>query len=255
MRLVVIESPYAGDVAKNLRYLRAAMADCLARGEAPYASHGLYTQPGVLDDRIPDERAKGMRAGFAWGAQADARVVYEDLGVTPGMLAGIERAEKMGQPVERRRIPDWDAGSGFFGNIVDGEAIVPGATVELVAKEKPRYATMLMVTPQVGDRGRVVRLVHHRIEGEPLEEETDPVLAHVLLEGQNHVIGFPRAVLRRLPAREFDNLYNAPIPELRAKLDVKEPPADMPVPTGPSTITFDDDSNPDLDTDPDDGGD
>lgn len=42
MKLVVVESPYAGDVERNLRYLRAAMADCLARGEAPFASHGLY---------------------------------------------------------------------------------------------------------------------------------------------------------------------------------------------------------------------
>ena len=33
---VIIESPYAGDVEKNLRYLRAAMHDCLMRGEAPF---------------------------------------------------------------------------------------------------------------------------------------------------------------------------------------------------------------------------
>lgn len=47
MRLVIIESPFAGDVVRNLRYLRACMRDCLRRGEAPYASHALYTQPGV----------------------------------------------------------------------------------------------------------------------------------------------------------------------------------------------------------------
>lgn len=108
MRLVVIESPYAGDVERNLRYLDAALADCFARGESPFASHGLYTRKGVLDDRIPDERARGIRAGFAWGAKADLVAVYEDLGVTPGMLAGIERAEKRGTPVERRRLPEWD---------------------------------------------------------------------------------------------------------------------------------------------------
>ena len=107
MKLVVIESPYAGDVERNLRYLDAALADCFARGEAPFASHGLYTRKGVLDDRVPDERARGIRAGFAWGQHADLVVVYEDLGVTPGMLAGIERAEKCGQRVERRRVPGW----------------------------------------------------------------------------------------------------------------------------------------------------
>jgi hypothetical protein len=111
MKLVVIESPYAGDVERNLRYLRAAMADCLRRGESPYASHGLLTQPGVLRDDVPDERARGIRAGFAWGEKADIVAVYEDLGVSSGMLAGIERAEKRGTPVERRRVPGWGADS------------------------------------------------------------------------------------------------------------------------------------------------
>lgn len=50
---VIIESPYAGDVDANLTYLRACLRDCLLRGEAPFASHGLYAQPGVLDDAIP----------------------------------------------------------------------------------------------------------------------------------------------------------------------------------------------------------
>lgn len=64
---VVVESPYAGDVERNLRYLRAALRDCLLRGEAPYASHAIYTQPGVLDDDIPSERTRGIHAGLAWG--------------------------------------------------------------------------------------------------------------------------------------------------------------------------------------------
>lgn len=42
MRLVVVESPYAGDVKRNEEYARRAMADCLARGEAPFASHLLW---------------------------------------------------------------------------------------------------------------------------------------------------------------------------------------------------------------------
>jgi hypothetical protein len=55
-RLVIVESPFAGDVAANLSYGRRCMADCLRRGEAPFASHLLYTQPGVLDDSLPEER-------------------------------------------------------------------------------------------------------------------------------------------------------------------------------------------------------
>lgn len=102
MRLVILESPYAGDVERNLSYVRAAMADCLARGDAPYASHALYTQPGVLDDNIPEQRALGIEAGLQWGAKAEATVVYADLGISSGMQKGIGRAHAAGRPVEVR---------------------------------------------------------------------------------------------------------------------------------------------------------
>lgn len=100
--LDISKATYAGDVERNLRYLRACMADCLRRGEAPFASHGLYTQPGVLDDTIPAERRLGIEAGLAWGQKADATVVYEDFGITPGMGIGIDRAHACGRPVEFR---------------------------------------------------------------------------------------------------------------------------------------------------------
>lgn len=108
MHRVVIESPYAADteegVEKNLAYLRACMNDCFKRNEAPFASHGLYTQKGVLNDRIPEERRLGILAGFIWADLADARVVYLDLGMTDGMKKGIRHADKIGQPVEYRRL-------------------------------------------------------------------------------------------------------------------------------------------------------
>lgn len=110
MRLVVIESPFAGDSQtrlRNLTYLRAAMRDCLTRGEAPFASHGLYTQVGVLDDDVPSERSLGISAGFHWGAKADATVVYTDLGMSEGMRAGIANATALGRPVEYRSLADW----------------------------------------------------------------------------------------------------------------------------------------------------
>lgn len=104
MRLVLLESPYAGDVAGNLTYARAAMADCLSRGEAPFASHLLYTQPGVLDDTNPRQRALGIKAGLAWGDRADATVVYTDRGITSGMADGIDRARRAGRTVEYRSL-------------------------------------------------------------------------------------------------------------------------------------------------------
>lgn len=103
-RLVIVESPYAGDVDRNVAYARAALADCLARGEAPFASHLLYTQPGVLDDDVPAERQWGIDAGLAWGSVADATVLYVDLGISRGMEYGIAAAEKAGRPIERREL-------------------------------------------------------------------------------------------------------------------------------------------------------
>jgi hypothetical protein len=49
MKLVIIESPYAGDVEPNVAYAKAAVLDCLSRGEAPYASHLFFTQDGILN--------------------------------------------------------------------------------------------------------------------------------------------------------------------------------------------------------------
>lgn len=109
MKRVIIESPFAGDTETNLRYLRAAMRDCLHRGEAPFASHGLYTQPGVLLDSVQHERELGIVAGFMWRNVAELTVVYQDLGISRGMLLGIEHARAGGQPVEYRSLPEWEA--------------------------------------------------------------------------------------------------------------------------------------------------
>jgi hypothetical protein len=100
--LVVIESPYAGDELRNIAYARRCMLDCLRRGEAPFASHLLYTQ--VLDDTTPEERKTGIEAGFAWGECADMRVVYCDYGISHGMKLGIEAGESFGQTIKYRTI-------------------------------------------------------------------------------------------------------------------------------------------------------
>ena len=104
MRLVIVESPYAGEIEANVAYARAAIRDALSRGEAPIASHLLYTQPGVLRDEIHAERQWGIDAGLAWGKVANATVVYTDRGISRGMEYGIAAAQKDGRPVEYRSI-------------------------------------------------------------------------------------------------------------------------------------------------------
>jgi len=106
MRKVILESPYAGAVEANVEYARKCVRDCLLRNEAPIASHLLYTQPGILDDLVADERELGIAAGLAWGSSADATVVYTDRGISRGMEYGIERARRNGRPVEFRSLAD-----------------------------------------------------------------------------------------------------------------------------------------------------
>jgi len=108
MRRVIVESPYAASgqwtAEANVEYARACVLDCINRGEAPFASHLLYTQKGILDDAVHEQRTKGMRAGLAWTNVSDAVVVYVDHGISAGMRAGIAYAEQAGRPVEYRRL-------------------------------------------------------------------------------------------------------------------------------------------------------
>ena len=89
MKLVIIESPYAGDIRVNRRYARACIRHSLQLGEAPIASHLLYTQPGILKDEVDREREWGINAGLAWAARADYAVFYIDRGWSRGMNAAL----------------------------------------------------------------------------------------------------------------------------------------------------------------------
>lgn len=123
VKLVIVESPYAPqaadpheasvELARNEAYLSACLADCLKRGEVPFASHGFFTRPGVLDDTNPEERMQGILAGIAisdafartasvTGGYEYKRALYEDRGWSSGMAFGLEDATKKGQPRERR---------------------------------------------------------------------------------------------------------------------------------------------------------
>lgn len=102
--VVILESPYAGDIDTNIRYARECLRDSILRNEIPLASHLLYTQDGVLDDNDPTERQLGIELGLSMGKLASMTVVYIDLGVSSGMKYGIQRALDENRPVEYRKI-------------------------------------------------------------------------------------------------------------------------------------------------------
>jgi hypothetical protein len=105
-RRVILESPYGNAdpvvVYGNVEYAKQCALDCLERGEAPIASHLLFTQ--FLDDKIPEHRAMGIEAGLAWVPVADAMVAYVDRGISNGMDAAMRHARRSGLPVELRTL-------------------------------------------------------------------------------------------------------------------------------------------------------
>lgn len=106
MRLTIIESPYAAKsellLARNISYAHKCIADSLRRGEAPFASHLLYTT--ALDDMKEEERSLGMLAGWYWMRRADQVAVYTDLDISKGMREGIRMAEELSLPVYFRSL-------------------------------------------------------------------------------------------------------------------------------------------------------
>lgn len=111
---VIIESPFNApkqeDLERNIRYARACLRYALHQGAAPFASHLLYTQPGVLCDFVPEERDWGIKAGQCLGDLMNETWVFTDLGISKGMEYGIERAMQWGRLIKHIELgPDWEA--------------------------------------------------------------------------------------------------------------------------------------------------
>jgi hypothetical protein len=105
--VVIVESPFAGDVEVNKRYAIKACADCFARGEAPFASHLLY--PQILDDHAKiakTDRETGITSGYAFWPIARLIAFYIDRGWSPGMQRAKERAVNLGYRWEERTIKE-----------------------------------------------------------------------------------------------------------------------------------------------------
>jgi len=104
MKRVLLESPYAGDVDRNVKYLKECLRDSLSRGEAPFASHAIY--PLVLDDEDEEERRQGIDAGLAWKEVAEGHIFYIDFGISRGMQYAIDYATDNNIKIEFRKIYD-----------------------------------------------------------------------------------------------------------------------------------------------------
>jgi len=116
MKRVLIESPYKAATPSQRKdfdlYLKACVFDSLGKGEAPFASHGFYTQ--YLDDKKQMDRDAGMLCGKAWAGSADTIAFYVDYGMSPGMIEMLKwlfeslrsRLTMYPNP-EIRSLPNW----------------------------------------------------------------------------------------------------------------------------------------------------
>ena len=104
-RRVILDVPFVAETKveqnQNLAYLQACVADCLLRGEAPFAAPALVAGAAV-DEFVG---LVSCELDEAWAVGADAIVTYADRG--PTVLALIsEAAQKL--PHETRTLgPKW----------------------------------------------------------------------------------------------------------------------------------------------------
>lgn len=110
---VIIESPYGGDIEKNVNYAWRCVQDSCQRGEAPFASHLLYTfavdryaqeSNGQSDPNHWISREEGIKRCETWRCVATKTIFYTDLGWSTGMLQAKKHAEEINQPIEERQI-------------------------------------------------------------------------------------------------------------------------------------------------------
>lgn len=97
MEPAIIETPYAGEVDRNILYARLVSRWAFHNGFAPFASHLLYTQPLILDDDVPSERELGINAGLEIGDLFNYSIFGLDFGMSKGMEYGRDRAREKGR--------------------------------------------------------------------------------------------------------------------------------------------------------------
>ena len=114
MAVVFLESPYSGDIDRNIRYLALCSLDAaLLHNECPYASHANMTQhPRAKTMFVSDydekwntvTREQGIELSQRIRLRCDKTVFYTDLGWSSGMYAAKDYCVQRKFPFEERKI-------------------------------------------------------------------------------------------------------------------------------------------------------
>ena len=110
----MIESPYSGDIDRNIRYLALCSFDAgVIHDECAYASHGLMTQhPRAKNFFVSDydekwdvlTRDSAIQMSQRIRHRCDKTVFYTDLGWSSGMKAAKKYCEEHNIPFEERTL-------------------------------------------------------------------------------------------------------------------------------------------------------
>lgn len=103
--IVVVESPYSGDVERNIAYAQRAMADARNRGEIAIVSHLMWTQHHeapryFVSDYDPKYtlvncgRERSLRQTEQLRKMASKVVFYIDYGFSSGMDAALQHCKE-----------------------------------------------------------------------------------------------------------------------------------------------------------------
>lgn len=113
--IVILESPYSGQIPRNVAYAQRAMNDARERGEVVIMPHLLWTQHHLAPNHFVcdwDQKYEVKNGGREVSLRqihklrkiADKVIFYMDYGLSSGMKDGFDQCKKEGIPYEERFI-------------------------------------------------------------------------------------------------------------------------------------------------------
>lgn len=93
-KVAYICSPFRGAETRNIEYAKEITKAAIKQGYAPITPHLYITQ--CLNDRIPEERERGIGVGIALLDVCEVVIVGADFGISEGMQKEIAVAKEKG---------------------------------------------------------------------------------------------------------------------------------------------------------------
>lgn len=113
--VVVLESPFSGDIPVHVAYAQRAMTHARSKGEVVIAPHLMWTQHHKCPDHFVSDydpkyqvenggRDAALKQIHELRRRVNVVVFYIDYGYSSGMKDGLEQCKRDGIPMEERCI-------------------------------------------------------------------------------------------------------------------------------------------------------